>query len=201
MDAFVGTLGVVLNPDRYQGDWWVTRPEEVAPKGARSSDYGQEYRWYGSDNFFLRHPVLVSLMLGMFRQGILLFEQGFDEAALRVVKRKDVENALTNSDPELAMRILTRLRPWIEASDRYQESLPFVRGQWDRLGQLHRAIFNYGYDELFGGGLSDSWNIAKVKDDDSGTRYETTTGPITYWGGYKHHPVTEEGKRLAKLGK
>ncbi len=203
MDAFVGPLGVVLNPDRYEGNWWTTSVEES--KGV-TTGIG-EYRWYGTDNFFLRHPVLTSLMIGMFRQGVLLFEQGYDTDILRTVKRKEVEEALTNSDPKLAMKILKSLRPWIEVPKWMAPNFPFPRGHWDRLGQLHRALYKYGCDEVFDGSPRAGWNVNTPEEMESETggivchdRYEVSVGPVDYWGnpGTK---ATAAGKRLAKLGK
>lgn len=207
MDALVGSLGVVLNPDRYEGNWWVTGPEEATKK----ITYGPpEYRWFGIDNFFLHHPVLTSLVMGLFRQGSLLFQQGFDEAILKTVKRKEVEEALTNSDPVLAMQILTKLRPWIEVPQKgYLNLAPFPRGYWNRLGLLHRALYKYGYDEVFAGDLQNSWNIHDSEeggDEDlieNNPRYEVSTGPMKYWGTYRNlaRTVSVDGKRLAQLGK
>lgn len=192
LDAIVGPLAVALNPDRYQGDWWTTSPAE-AVHGAN------ELRWYGTDNFFLRHPVLTSLMMGMFRQGILLFEQGYDEAILRAVNRKDVEDCLTNADPQLAMRLLTTLRPWIEVPQKYlANNFSFPKGHWDRLRQLHRAIYRHGYDALFDADLQRSWNVAGSEEGQG--RYDVSNGPMVYWG-TTGNKVTVAGKRLVKLGK
>ena len=197
LDAIVGPVAVLLNPDRYVGDWWKTLPEEVFHKGTYHDE--EELRWYGTDNFFLRHPVLTSLMMGMFRQGVLLYQQNYDEAIRKAVKRKDVEDCLTNADPVLAMRILRTLRPWIEVPQkRLASNFSFPKGYWDRLQKLHRSIYSHGYDALFDGDLHHSWNIAGGGE--KGNRYAITKGPMEYWGttGSK---VTPEGKRLTKLGK
>ncbi len=196
MDAIVGPVAVLLNPDRYVGNWWRTLPEEV--RGMVSGPYHQEeMRWYGTDNFFLRHPALTSLMMGMFRQGVLLFQQDYDQAILEAVKRKDVEDCLTNADPVLAMRILKALRPWIEVP-RQVDNFSFGKGYWDRLRLLHRAIYRHGYDALFDADLQHSWNIAT--EGGKGDRYSVSKGPMEYWGTTGSR-VTPEGKRLAKLGK
>ncbi len=190
LDAIVGPVAVVLNPNRYVGDWWTTSPSEASVK------HTNELRWYGTDNFFLRHPVLTSLMMGMFRQGNLLFGQGYDEAILNAVKRKDVEDCLTNADPVLAMRILTTLRPWIEVPQRnLAGNFSFPRGNWERLRQLHRSIYTHGYDELFDGDLQKSWNIVG---ETGNPRYGIPEGPVAYWGAKGD---TAAGKRLAQLGK
>jgi len=191
LDAVVGPVGVLLNEDRYLGDWWRTSPEEAATAGKK------ELRWYGTDNFFLRHPVLTSLMMGMFRQGVLLFEQGYDAAILRAVDRKDVEDCLTNADPVLAKKILTKLRPWIEVPQQYlAPNFSFPKGYWNRLDQTHRAVYKHGYEALFGGDIQKSWNLGQGEE--SG-RYAVPNGPIAYWG--TTGKVTEAGKILARLGK
>ncbi len=197
MDAVVGPVAVLLNPDRYVGNWWKTLPEEVCGKPKHYQ--AEDMRWYGTDNFFLRHPVLTSLMMGMFRQGVLLFQQDYDEAIRKAVKRKDVEDCLTNADPVLAMRILRTLRPWIEVPQKYMvQNFSFPKGYWGRLRKLHRSIYRHGYDALFDGNLQHSWNIAEDNQKDS--RYEVTKGPMDYWGA-TGGKTTPAGKLLAKLGK
>ena len=194
LDAIVGPVAVALNPDRYEGNWWTTSPEETA-----SSDF-DEIRWYGTDNFFLRHPVLTSLMMGMFRQGVLLHNQGYDEAILKAVKRKDVEECLTNADPVLAMRLLKSLRPWLEVSSAHSAHFAFAKGYWNRLNLLHRSIYKHGYQTLFDADLQQSWNIGNVNNKTNGHgRYQVANGPVAYWG-TTGNKVTKAGKRLVKLG-
>jgi hypothetical protein len=191
MDAVAGPVAVLLNDDRYLGDWWTTSPAETSLKNKN------ELRWYGTDNFFLRHPVLTSLMMGMFRQGVLLFEQGFDEALLKAVDRKEVEDCLSNADPALAKRILTKLRPWIEVPQQnLAPNFSFPKSYWHRLDQTHRAVYNHGYEALFGGDIQKSWNLGQGE---AAGRYEIPNGPIAYWG--TTGKVTPAGELLAKLGK
>lgn len=195
LDAVAGPVAVLLNPDRYLGDWWTTSAKETLAGG--------EMRWYGTDNFFLRHPVLTSLMMGMFRQGVLLHQQGFDESILKSVKRKDIEDCLSNADPVLAMRILRRLRPWLEVTKNLSPHFAFAKGHWDRLGQLHKAIYKHGYDTLFDADIQRSWNIGAPETDEFGDvidndRYGVPNGPVAYWGSSNQ---TEAGKRLIKLGR
>jgi hypothetical protein len=198
MDALVGTLGVALNPNRYVGDWWRTSPEE-ANKGN-----GDELRWYGTDNFFLRHPVLTSLMMGMFRQAFLLFQQGFDTSMLTAINRKEVEGCLTDSDSELAMRILTKLKPWIAAKSP-MVNLPFPSAHWERLRLLHRAAYNHGYDALFGPDIHKAWNLSEKSDkSDHGNyneRYDITTGPSDYFVEASRGKKNPSALRLRLLGK
>ena len=188
LDAIVGPAAVLLNPDRYVGDWWITSPEEISE--------GDELRWYGTDNFFLRHPVLTSLMMGMFRQGVLLFQQDFSEAILKAVKKKDVEDCLTNADPVLAMRLMRSLRPWIEVKNSRSDNFAFGKGHWNRLELLHRSIYKHGYQALFDADPQQSWNIGNATQ--GGGRYGVANGPMQYWGTADE---TVAGKRLAKLGK
>ena len=189
LDALVGPLAVLLNNDRYVGNWWTTNPEE-------STQSRNEIRWYGTDNFFLRHSTLLSLMMGMFRQALLLFQQNLNNGLLKAVRRKDVEDCLTNADPELAMRILTRLRPWIEVpcGPHMGVHYPFPRGHWSQLRLLHRAIYKHGYDEVFGMNVEASWQMGAQG------RYEVPSGPRVYWGRDGSRPNAAT-KRLAKLGK
>ena len=189
LDALVGPLAVLLNNDRYTGNWWTTSPKE-------SGAVGNEVHWYGTDNFFLRHSTLLSLMMGMFRQAMLIFQQNLNSGLLKAVRRKDVENCLTNADPELAMRILTTLRPWAEVPchpNTVGVHYPFPKGHWPYLRQLHRAIYKYGYDEVFGMNMEKSWQLGAEG------RYEVPNGPRVYWGWGGARP-NEAAKRLAKLG-
>ncbi len=189
LDALVGPLAVLLNNDRYIGNWWTTSPEE-------STKAREEIRWYGTDNFFLRHPTLLSLMMGMFRQGLLLFQQNFSGGLLKAISREDVEDCLTNADPALAMRILTTLRPWVEVPCNFHVGVhyPFPRGYWPQLRLLHRAIYKHGYDEVFGMGMEKSWKLGVQG------RYEIPNGPRIYWGRSASRQ-NEAARRLAKLGK
>jgi len=198
VDAVTGPIAVILNPDRYEGDWWTTSPKETVPANRGVN----ELRWYGTDNFFLRHPVLLSLMMGSFRQAVLLFQQGFDESLLRVVNRKEVEDCLSNADPELALKLLNKIKPWIAVSQSFSaHNFPFPNVYWHRVNQLYKAIHRYGYDELFGPGIAQSWGLTKGEDDaDHNGRYNVANGPMAYFGtaGSK---LTEAGKLLSKLGR
>lgn len=183
---------VALNPDRYEGDWWTTSPTEALAQGNP-----EELRWYGTDNFFLRHPVLTSLVMGMFRQAFLLHEQGFGDAILKVVNRREVEECLTYGDPDLAIRILNKLRPWIAVpTNRPASPYPFPTAYWHRLGQLKKAIYRYGYNEVFGGDIREGWGLGES----GGGRYGIYNGPLAYWGA-TGSKITLAGKRLAQLGK
>lgn len=196
MDAIVGPLAVILNPNRYTGDWWRTSVEECVHKSG-------ELRWYGTDNFFLRHPVLTSLVLGMFRQAALLYQQGYDQAILEKIQRREVESCLTESDPERAMRILESLKPWLALKNSsIARNLPFPAKNWDRLKLLHRTAFNHGYDALFGEGIHQAWNLGESnKNNEHGNynnRYDVTTGPSDYFSAGKKNGAAQ---RLLKLGK
>jgi hypothetical protein len=192
IDAIVGPVAVILNPDRYQGDWWTTSAQECLKD--------KELRWYGADNFFMRHPVLMSLMLGSFRQAITLFSQGFDTAILRAVERKDVEDCLTGGDPKLALSLLKKLKPWLAVSNSvgHAPNFPFPNTYWHRTGQLQRAIHKYGYDELFGTNLTQGWGLSKDENENGANRYAVPNGPLVYFGSKKS---TAAGKLLSKLGK
>lgn len=193
LDALVGNVCVLLSEDRYKGNWWQTTSEEAVV--TLKEDYGvscRTIRWYGTDNFFLRHPALVSIVLGLFRQTLLLHEVGATDDILRAVPRKDTLRALNDADEKLALRNVKKLRPWIECGIPGDTRFPFPKGRWDRLLQLHRALYRHGCKKVFNGDFAQRWDL-----EDFGT--EALNGADDYWGRGKN--ITAAGFRLQKLGK
>lgn len=185
LDAIVGQVGVLFDPDWYQGNWWETQPEDN-----REANMYSNFSYYGVSNFILRHPALLHSVLGLFRQAVLLYGQNLDEPVLSRLDRVEVKKALTEGDPELALRNLRKIRTWIEVPGPAR-SYPFPTGYWSRLLQIHRATYKHGYSKLFNGGVEHSWDL--------GVRgVEGVDGACGYWGGRRGTPA---GKRLAQLGK
>ncbi len=190
LDATVGQVGVLFDPDWYRGNWWETRPEDNnRPKGGREAG---EFRYYGVSNFFLRHPSLHHIIMGLFRQALLVYSQGKSSGALERLNRKDVEKAMREGNPRLAWRNLQKIRRWVETPEPGW-NYPFPRSYWGRLQQIHKAIYKHGCDKLFGGNIETGWNL-----NDKGLD-EGVDGAWSYWGNQR--VVTEAGKRLAQLGR
>lgn len=201
-DALVGNVGVLLDPDWYQGDWWQTRPEECIRKWRDSP----AFHYYGTSNYFLQHPSLLHIVLGLFRQVYLLRQQNQDVDLLGALNREDVVEALTNGDPELALQNLEKIRPWLEVGGNHKQGYPFPRGYWNRLVNLHKAIYNHGYEEVFGGSIEYRWgllsqvDIAQDQDDfyDEEIDGDKLGGVWSYWGESNR---TKAARRLATLAR
>jgi len=195
-DALVGTVGVLFDPDWYRGNWWQTLPEDNSKKKSN-------FQYFGVSNFFLRHPALCHTMMGLFRQAYLIFDQGLEEGMFDVLDQKDMVEALSQGDQELALRNIERIRPWLEVSTVNagggSRSYPFPKGYWTRLIQLHKAIYKHGYEKVFDGDLEDGWGLLE-----RGYGDDCVMGAWDYWGGQAkrgYNAVTPDGKRLAQLGK
>jgi hypothetical protein len=194
LDALVGQVGVLFDPDWYQGNWWETRPRDNPTSGAGHRNRREsDFRYYGVSNAILRHPALLHTIMGLFRQAVLIHTQDLDHAVHDLVPRKDVEKALSEGNPGLALRNLRKIRPWVEVANsaRYRY-FPFPRGYWNRLPQIHKAIYRHGFEELFGGSLEEGWRMTERGFNGA------LSGAWSYWGDGR---LTSAGQRLARLGK
>jgi len=88
---------------------------------------------------------------------------------------------------------VTKLRRWIEVPiprTGVKQSVPFPVGCWDRLLQLHRAIYKHGFTKAFGS-IEDSWNLlSKTRD---------FTGVHEFWG--RGNSQSAACRRLVALSK
>jgi len=197
MDALVGNVGVLLDPDWYQGNWWETTLEDNLKKKDRYG--GKPFHYYGISNFFLRHPALLHAMLGLFRQTYLIHCQNFDGPLRASLNRNDVVKALSQGDPELALHNLEKIRPWLELNVKPIHLYPFPKGYWYRLIQLHKAIYKHGYEEVFGGSIEQGWDLH------SKGYGRNVNGAWSYWGslskGKTKRKLNSASKRLATLSR
>lgn len=188
-DRIMGTVAVLLSPNRRQGNWWETDYTEcVKPVGGQS-----HIHWYGSDGFFLQHPTLVALMTGLIRQVALLCQIGEGQKIIEAVSRDRINQILTEADWRLALEAAEALRPWIEVPvprNGSQLNMPFPVGMWRRLQRLHRAARRHGYDAIFQQSFEEGWNLGAV-----GTNY---SGMYSFWG--EKGKETEHHRRVMKLG-
>lgn len=180
MDAVVGLPALLLNPERYTGNWWETSPREFLQD--------EEIRWYGTDNFFLRHSSLTSMILGLFRQAYVIHLANLNRDLEKLAPRKEVVQALKDSDPERGLYLARRIRELI-APPRQAGYFP-LGNNWDLFVNLHRAIYKRGYDEVFNGTIEDAWSLG---DRASGK------GVIEYFG--RGARTNEAGKRVARLAR
>lgn len=152
-DAIIGPITVLLNPDRYEGNWWETSVEEAMENGA--------LRWYGVDNTALAHPALVSLYAGLARQCALMSRCDIADEIL-IVDRQDVRACLTNSDPVLALRLARKMQRWIAVPaprGANTSNLPVPVGSFSKIPALHKAIYKHGYGRTFGRNFTAGWGV------------------------------------------
>lgn len=155
-DAIVGQLCVLLNPNRYEGNWWDTLLEDDldAKNGF--------LRWYGYDNTLLYHPALVSLVTGLLRQSALMVRAGVHEKILEIAPREQVRETLNIGDVDAAMSSILALRKWIEVpTPRHgrASNIPVPEGSFDKVINLHNAIFRHGMEATFKDSVAKSWGL------------------------------------------
>lgn len=199
-DYIVGNVCVLLNPnERRTGDWWVTDPEDcLVPDAAGKNCVG----WNGTDNFFLHHPALTSLVTGLYRQALLLTKAGCGEEVLASLDRGKVEEALTNGSWRQALANCKKLRSWIEVytpGGHNEKNFPFPEGYWLRFMRLHQALRRHGYQEVFDQDFVEGWNLL--------SKESNWTGMYNFWGnkkgevGQEGSPQADRRRHLMKLGK
>jgi hypothetical protein len=186
-DALVGLPSVLFSHRRVQGDWWRT--------DLRTCRQGDYVRWWGTDNWFVRHPTLLAIVTGLARQAALLSAHGFADEVLSRVERSSVEEALTTGDWRLAYGLCTELRDFIEVpngTDGSYNNYPFPYGQWKRFDRLQRAQRRHDYKKIFDSNFYDSWGL---NPDAQGGGW---SGAFAYWG--NPGKENEAYARLMKLG-
>ncbi len=201
-DCIVGNVCVLLNPDdRIEGDWWKTDPDNcLIPDTAGKHCVG----WNGSDNFFLHHPALLSLISALYRQALLLTKAGYGEEVIKSVDRAKVEKALTTGSWRQALANCKKLRRWIEVytpKGGYLNNFPFPEGYWLRFMRLHQALRRHGYQEVFNEDFVTGWNLL--------SKNSSWTGMYNFWGAKSGDPLASRideaqvgrRNRLMKLGK
>lgn len=199
-DYLVGNVCVLLNPDsRIEGEWWVTDPKDcLVGDTAGKNCVG----WNGTDNFFLHHPALASLVTGLYRQALLLTKAGCGKEILGTLDRSKVDKALTSGSWRQALANCKKLRQWIEVytpGGQYQTNFPFPEGYWLRFMRLHQALRRHGYQEVFNQDFVSGWNLL--------SKDNNWTGMYSFWGskkgdvGQESSEQAERRRRLMKLGK
>lgn len=186
-DALVGVPSVLLSPNRPPGEWW---REHVAASAEK------QVPWSATDNWFMRHPALLSIATGLFRQAVLLTKQGFADRVLECVRRSEVEEALTTADWRLAYKLALQLRPWIEVpcgKGGSRINYPFPLGLWSRFEYLQRAQRRHNYQKIFGESFYESWNLTA-----HGSGTAPSSGAFSVWG--RKSEYTDARARLRKLG-
>jgi hypothetical protein len=185
-DIIVGPICVLLASHRPEGDWWKTDPNKVCD--------GTYIYWSGSDNFFLQHPALVSLMAGLYRQVALLCKAGYGDKIIESIDYREIEECLSTNNWRQALAIIDKTRPWIEvpcAKNGYVINFPFPLGYWRRLQRLQRGARRHGYEKLFDQSFGEGWSL-----EHKGHQW---SGMYNIWG--EKGKLTGAHRRLMELGR
>lgn len=188
VNSLVSLPALLLNPDRYTGDWW-EQTESQMMVVTRNSRYYEEptFEYWGADNSILQHPALVSIMFGLFRQAVVLHKAGMVHDLERVVSPKAVRTALFNSDEKAALKLVQKLEPWIfcpTANTYFPISGP---GKWELFLNLHKALYKHGFTAVFGE-VENAWELAS-------RGIKTLSGSHSY---FRDKKKVENVNRLAK---
>jgi len=165
-DAITGLTCLILNPNHYCGNWWRT----PLPSSKESSSV---FLWYGTDNFFLAHPAITSIVFGLLRQSTLLATKDLQQTLQSLAPRSEVRKALDDSDHERALYLVKRLKPLIVSSSR-SCFFPIRESHFRFLFDLHRSSYKHGLKKVFGN-ITDAW---KVK----GGYWTVPKGSYSYFG-------------------
>lgn len=190
-DIVMGPLMVLLSDGRPQGEWWKT-PEDSIYQKHKNFDC---ICWYGTDNFFMRHPALVSLVTGLYRQSALLCKAKMSDRIIESIDYNRIEECLSSGDCKLAIELVNETRQWIEVpigKIGSNEHYPFPLGQWRQLKCLQRARRRHGYNKILDQDFIQSWSLGDTINID-------WSGMNSFWGNRTAN--TANRQRLLELGK
>lgn len=185
LNTLVSLPALLLNPDRYTGDWW----EQTAAQITTVPKYGGEpcLTYWGADNSILRHPALVSIMFGLFRQATMMHMEGMLEGLERAVSPVAVREALFHSDEKAALKLVQRAEPWLFCG-KYNSYFPISGpGKWELFLNLHTALYRHGFDEVFGD-VAAAWELA-------------SRGTKTLSGSHSYFQAKSKVARIAELAR
>jgi hypothetical protein len=197
-DAIVGPIGVLMSPDRYQGDWWKTSVQECKRSGSDGM-----LRWYGVDNTVIAHPALTSLYSGLVRQCAFIVRAGMADRVRTIAAKLPLEKCLTESDNELALEIVKKMRHWIAVPGLKGGSVanvPVGVGTLNKVISLHQAIYEHGFETTFGCNFIKGWAAGAIYNyghagPQAGHRF---SGIHTFMG---RRGENARGKRIKELAK
>lgn len=165
LDCLLGPIAVLLHPNRPKGEWSLYR------RLAKTQIF-----WGGVDNSILRHPSLVAITLGLFRQAILLEQQGFYKAFRETAEQGEAQRIMVEVDIEAARKMVQNMRPWIEVvpgQGGAHRNYPFPKGYFSRSETLIDAIGVTSLARVFPGGPQNTWGV---------TRGWAVRGVWEHWG-------------------
>ena len=197
-DAVVGPITVLMNPDRYQGNWWKTSKRDCVRTGKDSM-----LRWYGVDNTVVAHPALASLYSGLVRQAAFITRAGMADRVRDSVDGLGLVDCLTESDDEQALVIVKKMRHWIAVPGLKSGSVanvPVGVGTLPKVITLHKAIYEHGFEKTFGCDFVRGWAAGGIHNHGyggaaTGTRF---SGIHTFMG---RRGENAHGQRIKELSK
>jgi hypothetical protein len=190
-DVVMGPVMVLLSPHRVAGaDWWRSDGE----KTIENLDGSRYIHWFGSDNWFLAHPVTVSIATGLYRQCFhLCGVPGLADTILATVPPEDVVEVMSTNNAPLALSLIKQTRPYIEVpagSNGNRHNYPFALGLWRRLMRLQRAVRRTNYAEALGQDFVTGWNLISGQGE--------WKGVYSFWG--DEGELTNYHRHLMKAG-
>ena len=157
-DAVVGPLTILLNPDRYQGNWWVTEIGDALEGRKRSG----LLRWYGVDNTCIAHPALASLYAGLVRQCAYIARTGVVDQIRKDVEGMGLEECLNESDEVQALRIARKMQRWISVpvlKGGGTSNIPVGCGTFPKIVAMHKSIYRHGFEKTFNAPFLSGWGV------------------------------------------
>lgn len=189
-DVVMGPVMVLLGPHRPTGsDWWRSNIERsVVPEGSE-----KYVHWYGSDNWFLAHPVTLSIVTGLYRQCFHLCGAGLADEIIATLTQAEIDEVMSTNSQRLALNLIKRTRQYIEVpagTNGNRVNYPFAMGFWRRLIRLQRAIRRVGYEEALGQNFASGWNVISGQGE--------WRGVYNFWG--DEGELTDNHRHLMRIG-
>lgn len=142
MDILVGNTCVLL--DRDPGN--VERRKVYGRAGEfRTPPHGVEYRTLS--NFWLRHPVLASLVFGLAREAMTLVAEDKDKLFVDAVSMSDIADAINTNDYVKALANFEKIKPLITEFVNHDG---FVGDAYHPLNSASLELFRHFYEKGIG---------------------------------------------------
>lgn len=157
VNTLVSLPALLLNPDRYTGDWWEQTEDQMMNMKKNYGDPVVDY--WGADNSILHHPALISIIFGLLRQATSLHRAGLLEGLSKAAPPQAVRQALFNSDEKAALKLVQQAKPWIFCPTANTHFPISGNGKWELFLNLHQALYKHGFEPVFGN-VTAAWELA-----------------------------------------
>lgn len=153
LDLIVGNTCVLL--DRDEGN--IERRKHYGRAGEfRTPSYGIEYRTLS--NFWLRSPVLASLVFGLARHAVDIAQSGMADKFMSLVDYQEVRQAIDNNDFELAKKNFEKIKALLLNTVDSDEN--FESGRYPLEANTIKGfeeLVAVGLDKYFGRDILKNW--------------------------------------------